>query len=156
MKSLIIITVLTALVACYEAADLPEGFSLVYDDTAVDGTIMSNRDLNERNQNFRLVYEARCTASAVVGRSKTSLVTYRGPSNVRINRIVINSPIQANIYHSALDTNNMEIRITSNVSRGVDTTVFLYQRSGAGRSFGEPAFHLIISVIMYFGYSRLA
>ncbi|KAF9411500.1 hypothetical protein HW555_009741 [Spodoptera exigua] len=65
--------------------------------------------------NVRRNPSARCTASAVVGRSKTSLVTYRGPSNVRINRIVINSPIQANIYHSALDTNNMEIRITSNM-----------------------------------------
>ncbi|XP_022818445.1 uncharacterized protein LOC111350949 [Spodoptera litura] len=157
MKSLILITVLSALVACYEAsAELPGGYSVVYDDT-VDGNVMPNTEINARNQNFRLIYEVVAVASAAIGRVKNSFVTYQGPNNVRVDRLVITNHVQpASVFHSTLGTNNMEVRFVSNVSQPISSTVRMYQRSGAGRAFGEPAFHLVVLVLMYFGFSQLA
>ncbi|XP_035451749.1 uncharacterized protein LOC118277149 [Spodoptera frugiperda] len=157
MKTLTIITVLSALVACYEASgELPGGYSLVYDDTA-DGLELSNTEINARNQNYKIVYEVVAGAPTAIGRVKNSVVSYRGPNNVKINRLVITNHITpASVVHTALDQSNMEVRFTSNLSQGISSTVQMYQRSGAGRAFGEPAFHLLIVVLMYFGYSQLA
>ncbi|KAF9411498.1 hypothetical protein HW555_009739 [Spodoptera exigua] len=51
-----------------------------------------------------------CTSPAVVGRVKNSYMTYRGPANTVIGRITVTPDNQpANVYHSALGTNNLEL-----------------------------------------------
>ncbi|KAH9637414.1 hypothetical protein HF086_012027 [Spodoptera exigua] len=160
MKYFVIIAVLSVLIDCYEAfvlldrqMKLSEGFTIVYDDT-VNGTIMSNAEVIARNDGWRLLYEVECTSPAVVGRVKNSYMTYRGPANTVIGRITVTPDNQpANVYHSALGTNNLEVRLMSNISQGIQATVRLYQRSGAGKAFGEPAFHLMFFVLLYFGIS---
>ncbi|XP_022818444.1 uncharacterized protein LOC111350948 [Spodoptera litura] len=174
MKSFIVIIVLSALVASYEAFVLPsrvisgrhdafvssrqmtDAFTLVYDDTAVNGTIMTSAEVEAKNDGWRLLYEVSCSAPAAVGRVKNSFVTYQGPTNTVIDRITITPQINpANVYHSALGTNNMEVRLLSNISQPIQATVRLYQqRSGAGKAFGEPAFHLMFFVLIYFGISN--
>ncbi|XP_050552337.1 uncharacterized protein LOC118277142 [Spodoptera frugiperda] len=133
---------------------MTEGFTLVYDDTSVNGTIMTNADVEAKNDEWRLLYEVVCTAPAAFGRIKNSFVTYQGPTTTVVGRVTITPDIHpANVFHTALGTNYMEVRLMSNISQPIEATVRMYQRNGAGKAFGEPAFHLMIFVLIYFGIS---
>nr|AFH57174.1 REPAT3 [Spodoptera littoralis] len=80
MRSFIIITVLSALAACYGAAVLPsedEMVTIIYDDKSPNGIIMSRADFDARSQGWVLLSEANDLIPAVEGQVQSIRMVYR-------------------------------------------------------------------------------
>ncbi|CAH1640695.1 unnamed protein product [Spodoptera littoralis] len=91
MRSFIVIAVLSALATCYGASVVPsedEYITTIYDEKSPNGTIVSNGDIEFRNERSSIFAQWHCEAPSVVGQSQTITLKYLGDSSERITRRV--------------------------------------------------------------------
>ncbi|XP_035451776.2 uncharacterized protein LOC118277169 [Spodoptera frugiperda] len=135
MRSFIIITVLSALAACYAAAVLPseemsEGYSLVFDDMSPEGRIVSNAELNARSSDWILISEGVVSAPAVLGQVQRVGTWHQADLGVRIERLALAyGAFPADVQHTPLGSNFLEVRIISAPSQRVSATISAYRRA---------------------------
>ncbi|KAH9637438.1 hypothetical protein HF086_012051 [Spodoptera exigua] len=135
MKSFIIIVVLSALAACYDAAVLPseeemsQDFTIVFDDKSPNGMVLSREDFNARYEHFVLLSESKDFVPAVEGQEQSLTKVYRAESGVKISMIAITAHFShlPEIVRSPLGKNYLEITLKSRVGGGLNTTIQTYR-----------------------------
>uniref|UniRef100_A0A2H1VVP0 SFRICE_015436 n=1 Tax=Spodoptera frugiperda TaxID=7108 RepID=A0A2H1VVP0_SPOFR len=122
MRSFIIITVLSALAACYGAAVLPsekpEGYiTMVFDEESPNGRVVSEAELNNWMAPNGWYYELstwKCDAPPIYGEVQHFSVRYEGHPDVVIKSYSISYyPPAPMIHYSPIGTNFMEVNITT-------------------------------------------
>ncbi|XP_022818446.1 uncharacterized protein LOC111350950 [Spodoptera litura] len=129
MRSFIIITVLSALVACYSASVLPseeEMITVIYDENFPNGTIVSKEELDSRFTRSGLVSSWVCTVPAISRQSQVITLQYLGDSRDLVRRVVHSYTGSPTMTHSPLITNNMFVTITSRTGQEINSRVELY------------------------------
>nr|ABO64233.1 Repat3 [Spodoptera exigua] len=135
MKSFIIIVVLSALAACYDAAVLPseeemsQDFTIVFDDKSPNGMVLSRADFNARYEHFVLLSESKDFVPAIKGQEQSVTMLYRAQRDVKIGMIAITSHFihLPEIVRSPLGKNYIEVTLKSRVGQGLNTTIQTYR-----------------------------
>ncbi|KAH9637419.1 hypothetical protein HF086_012032 [Spodoptera exigua] len=134
MKSFMIIVVLSALVACYDAAVLPteeemSQVTIVFDEKSPNGMVLSRADFNARYEHFVLLSESNDFVPAVEGQEQSLTKVYRAESGVKISMISITAHFShlPEIVRSPLGKNYLEITLKPRVGEGLNTTIQTYR-----------------------------
>ncbi|XP_022818451.1 uncharacterized protein LOC111350953 [Spodoptera litura] len=136
MRSFIFITVLSALTACYGASVLPDNnemITVVYDDEAPNGRIVSDAEFKNSviiPDNWVLLSEWRCDAPPINNQVQRVGVRYEGDPSIRIGQVSVSYfPPAPHIAYGQLGNYFMEVNITTPVGREVRSTVGMYYRA---------------------------
>ncbi|XP_022818481.1 uncharacterized protein LOC111350975 [Spodoptera litura] len=132
MRSFIIITVLSALVACYGAAVLPseeEMVTIIYDDKSPNGIIMSRADFSARSQGWVLLSEANDLIPAVEGQEQSIRMVYRAQRGVKINMLSVSARLSGipEVNNTPLGRNYIDVKVTSRPGLGLNSTISVYR-----------------------------
>ncbi|XP_022818454.1 uncharacterized protein LOC111350956 [Spodoptera litura] len=134
MRTFIIITVLSALAACYSAADLPNeeisgGYTVLYDDMSPEGRIVSGAELNAKSVVWVPISEAAFEAPAVAGQVQHITKLFKAAPGVIINALIVSyskTPMES--YRSPLGSDSMIVSITSHPGDEISSTVSIFSR----------------------------
>ncbi|XP_022818443.1 uncharacterized protein LOC111350947 [Spodoptera litura] len=132
MRTFIIITVLSALAACYSAADLPNeeisgGYTVLYDDMSPEGRIVSSAELNANV--WIPISEATLLAPAVAGQRQYITKVFQAAPGVIINGLSVTySKTPAYSYRSSLGSDSMIVSITSHPGDEISSKITVYRR----------------------------
>nr|AFH57130.1 REPAT10 [Spodoptera exigua] len=134
MKSFMIIVVLSALAACYNAAVLPSDeemsqVTIVFDEKSPNGMVLSRADFNARYSGFVLLSESKDFVPAVEGEEQSVTKVYRAESDIKIGMTVVYTYLShlPEIIHSPLGKNYVEITLKPRLGEGLDTTLEIYR-----------------------------
>ncbi|XP_035451769.2 uncharacterized protein LOC126910609 [Spodoptera frugiperda] len=134
MRSFIIITVLSALAACYGAAVLPsepEGYiTMVFDEESPNGRVESDSELNKwATDEWILLTEWKCEAPSIDGEEQYFSVRYEDDPSVRISKFSISYfPPRPFIKDSGLGKHFMDVNVTTGIGREIRSTIKMYRR----------------------------
>ncbi|XP_022818385.1 uncharacterized protein LOC111350902 [Spodoptera litura] len=134
MRSFIIITVLSALAACYGAAVVPseemsEGCTMIFDEMSPDGRIVPNAELNAKSSEWILISEGVVNAPAVPGQVQRVGTWHQADLGVRIERLALSyGAFPADVQHTPLGSNFLEVKIISALGQRVAATISVYRR----------------------------
>nr|AEK50323.1 REPAT8 [Spodoptera exigua] len=135
MRSFMIIVVLSALAACYDAAVVPSEQEMsqviVFDEKSPNGMVLSRADFNARYGGFVLLSESKDFVPAVEGQEQSITKVYRAESDIKIDMTVVTSfynPLPE-IIHSPLGRNYVEITLIPRVGQELNTQIQIYRRS---------------------------
>ncbi|CAH0696305.1 unnamed protein product [Spodoptera exigua] len=134
MRSLMIIVVLSALAACYDAAVLQseEEMSqvIVFDEKSPNGVVLFRADFNARYGSYELVSKSNDFLPAVEGQEQSITKVYRAESDIKINMFVVTTHLShlPEIIHSSLGKNYVEITLKpERLGEGLHTTLEIYR-----------------------------
>ncbi|CAH1640696.1 unnamed protein product [Spodoptera littoralis] len=134
MRTFIIITVLSALAACYSAADLPSedmsrGYTVLYDDMSPEGRIVSSAELNSKSDFWIPISEASLVAPAVAGQRQYITKVFQAAPGVIINGLSVTySKTPAYSYRSPLGSDSVIVSITSHPGDEIFSKITVYRR----------------------------
>ncbi|XP_022818376.1 uncharacterized protein LOC111350893 [Spodoptera litura] len=132
MRSFIIITVLSALAACYGVAVPPSeevygGYTLLFDDISPEGRIVSSAELNAGSDRWVKLSESILDVPAVPGHVQRIGTKYEGDASVVITRWSVTSDVPTASYSfSPFGSNLMEVTIQSHLGNRIYSTVTIY------------------------------
>nr|ACS26248.2 repat7 [Spodoptera exigua] len=136
MKSFMIIVVLSALAACYDAAVVPREQEMseviVFDEKSPNGMVLSRADFNARYGRISiLLSESKDFVPAVEGQQQSVTKVYRAESDIKIGMTVVYTYLShlPEIIHSPLGKNYVEITLIPRVGQGLNTQIQIYRRS---------------------------
>ncbi|XP_022818453.1 uncharacterized protein LOC111350955 [Spodoptera litura] len=133
MRAFIIITMLSALAACYGGAVLPsekvmsEGITIVYDVDSPNGRVMSRSDILDTL--FVLLSESTINVPAIPGEVQKAGITYQAPVGVTIGRVSITlyAYLPADTQNSPLGSNYVESLVTSRPGDAINGSIAVYR-----------------------------
>ncbi|KAH9637434.1 hypothetical protein HF086_012047 [Spodoptera exigua] len=130
MRTFIIITVLSALVACFSASVIPseeEMHTIMYDEKFPNGTIVSQAELDSKYNTGALVYQWHCTAPAISRQRQTTILQYLGnPTEVVTRIIFIHTGSTPQVTYTPLYGNTVTITITSQSGAAMNSVVQVF------------------------------
>ncbi|KAH9637435.1 hypothetical protein HF086_012048 [Spodoptera exigua] len=134
MRSFIIITVLSALAACYGTVlpseeKVSRGYTMIYDDISPDGRIASSVELESISNGYVLLSWGALKAPAVAGQIQYISKVYKAEPGNTISSVVITHSIPpALVLRTPLGRNSSKVSITSYRGQGINATISTYGR----------------------------